>query len=78
MDILFVAVDIDQAVVMNAWLAPSKVYQASAGNPNKRGRYRFYASMKDDARDKWPSYRLTAAELAPRVLKRSGQLAGDV
>lgn len=78
LDMLFVAVDIDQAVVMNAWLVPSEAYEANAGKPNKRGQYRFYASMKDNARDKWLRYRLTAAELAPRVLKRLGQLAADV
>jgi hypothetical protein len=76
LDMLFVAVDIERGAVMTAWLVPSEVYSANAGKPNSRGRYRFYASMKDNARDKWVEYRLTAKELAPQILERLSELDG--
>ncbi|MCR6490536.1 hypothetical protein M8542_47815 [Amycolatopsis sp. OK19-0408] len=70
LDLLFVAVDVTEARLTTAWLVPSEDYAAQAGPPNSRGRLRFYASLKPNARDRWRDYRLTPAELAPRVLER--------
>lgn len=77
LDLLFVAVDITEARLMTAWLVPSKEFAAKAGTPNSQGRLRFYASMKAGSRDRWRDYRLEPAELAPRVLARLGDLAGE-
>ncbi|MBP2335541.1 hypothetical protein JOF41_001719 [Saccharothrix coeruleofusca] len=74
LDMLFIAVDVDRGAIMTAWLVPSQVYAAGAGRPTSRDRYRFYASMKPDARDRWVDYRLAPSELAPRILARLAEL----
>jgi len=76
LDMLFVAVDVDKAAVMHAWLVPSLEYAETLGEPNRKGRYRFSASTKPDSADQWRSYRLTAAELPRRILTRLGELDG--
>jgi hypothetical protein len=68
LDLLFVAVDIAEGRVIKAWLVPSESYAATLNAPDKRGRYKFAASMKDASMDRWGAYRLDAAELAPRIL----------
>lgn len=47
---------------------------ATVTTVNKQGRMRFGASMKPAAKDRWISYRLSADELAPRILARLAQL----
>jgi hypothetical protein len=74
LDLLFVAVEVTETRLMAAWLVSSEVYAAGAGEPSGQGRYRFYASMKPNARDKWVDYRLSPAELAPRILARLDEL----
>ncbi len=76
LDMLFVAIDVTQGIVMKAWLVPSKIYASTLGEPNNRGRYRFGASMKDGSNDRWKPYRLEAHELPPAVLRRLRQLEG--
>jgi hypothetical protein len=75
LDMLFVAIDVVRGQVMKAWLVPSLDYDASLGKPNSRGRYRFGASMKDNANDRWRSYRLEAEELPRAVLARLDSLS---
>jgi hypothetical protein len=70
LDVLFIAVDVDRGAIMTAWLVPSEVYATGAGKPTSNGRYRFYASMKPDARDRWVDHRLAPSELAPQILAR--------
>jgi hypothetical protein len=70
LDMLFIAVDIQSGSLMQAWLVPSLRFAELAGKPTSQGRYRFYASMGLKARDRWVDFRLTAAELPPRVLAR--------
>ncbi len=70
LDMLFVAIDIARGAVMDAWLIPSLDYAETLGKPNSRGRYRFSASMKDTANDRWRPYRLTAEQLPPASLNR--------
>lgn len=74
LDMLFIAVDVERGVIMTAWLVPSQEYAAGAGKPTSKGRYRFYASMKPDARDCWVDHRLVPSELAPRILARLAEL----
>jgi hypothetical protein len=74
LDLLFVAVDITQGRIMNAWLIPSDLFAVNAGNPTSRGRLRFSASLKPGAQDKWVSYRLSPGELAGRILERLTEL----
>lgn len=74
LDLLIVAVDITHGRIMHAWLVPSEDFATKAGEPNNRGRLRFSASMKPAARDKWIPYRLTAEQLAPRILARLTEL----
>lgn len=70
LDMLFVAVDIDRGAIMQAWLVPSGSYIAAFDKPNGRGNYRFAASLKDGAKDRWAEYRLSADQLAPAILGR--------
>ncbi len=70
LDMLFVAVDVENAAIMHAWLVPSLEYAATLGRANSKGRYRFSASAKPNAADRWRSHRLTAAELPQRILAR--------
>jgi hypothetical protein len=65
LDLLFVAVDIAEGRVIKAWLVPSETYAATLNAPDKRGRYKFAASMKEASKDRWVEFRLEAAELAP-------------
>ncbi|MFF1444510.1 hypothetical protein [Streptomyces sp. NPDC058295] len=74
LDMLFVAVDVELGAIMKAWLIPSAVFEAMVAEPNSRGRYRFSASMKQDSKDRWTPYRLTAAELPRRILARLAEL----
>jgi hypothetical protein len=60
---------------MKAWLVPSQDYAATLNMPNSRGRFRFSASMKAAAKDRWRDYRLEAEELPLAVLKRLVGLA---
>jgi hypothetical protein len=82
LDMLFVAIDVARGAVMNAWLIPSLDYAETLAKPNSRGRYRFGASMKDTANDRWRPYRLTAEQLPPAILNRldalSTHLMGEV
>jgi hypothetical protein len=82
LDMLFVAIDVARGAVMNAWLIPSLDYAKTLGRPNSQGRYRFSASMKDTADDRWRPYRLTAEQLPPAILNRldvlSTHLIGEV
>jgi len=50
---LFVAVDVEKAAVMHARLVPSLEYAETLGEPNRKGRYRFSASVKPDSADQW-------------------------
>ncbi|MTE18931.1 hypothetical protein F0L17_07250 [Streptomyces sp. TRM43335] len=74
LDLLFVAVDVDRAAIMTAWLVPSPVFAEMVKKPNGKGQYRFSASMKEGSGDRWAPYRLTAAELSRRILARLGEL----
>jgi hypothetical protein len=76
LDLLFVAVDIMRGAVMQGWLVPSTDFSATVTKPNSRGRLRFGASMKPNSKDRWVKYRLSAEELAPRILARLGELDG--
>jgi hypothetical protein len=77
LDMLFVAIDIERGAVMKAWLVPSLDYNASVGTPNSRGRYRFGASMKDSANDRWRPYRLEAEQLPSAILARLDAQSAD-
>lgn len=74
LDMLFVAVDVQRGAIMKAWLVPSEVYAAEAGNPDSKGRFRFRASMKDGTKDRWAAHRLEASELAPAIVARLTEL----
>ena len=74
LDLLFVAVDVEHAAIMHAWLVPSMEYAATLGTPNSKGRDRFGASVKPRAADRWRDHRLTAAELPQRILTRLDEL----
>lgn len=74
LDLLFVAVDVDQARLTHVWLVPSNVFAASAGPVSSTGRLRFYASFKPTARDRWHDYRLEPAQLGERILARLAEL----
>ena len=73
---LFVAIDIEQGRVMCAWLVRSPMFAKIVPAPNARGLRIFAGSMKDASQDRWRPYRLTAAELAPRLLNRLAELDG--
>ncbi|MEU9034017.1 hypothetical protein AB0D45_03780 [Streptomyces sp. NPDC048352] len=74
LDMLFVAVDVERGAVMTAWLIPSGTFGEMVTEPNSRGRFRFSASMKPDAKDRWSPFQLTAAELPRRILARLTEL----
>ncbi|MGW6443039.1 hypothetical protein [Lentzea sp. NPDC055074] len=77
LDLLFVAIDVDRGAIITAWLVPSVVFAELATESVTRGRYRFYASLKDGGRDRWQSYRLAPEELAPRLMARLRDLGGQ-
>lgn len=70
LDMLFLAVDVDRAAIMTAWLVPSGAFAAMVGQPNGKGIHRFSASMKPESKDRWAPYRLAAGELPQRILAR--------
>lgn len=74
LDMLFITVDVERGAIMTAWLVPSATFGEMAGEPNSKGRLRFSASMKPESKDRWASYRMTAAELSERILTRLGEL----
>ncbi|MEU9323098.1 hypothetical protein AB0D91_04675 [Streptomyces canus] len=74
LDLLFVAVNVEQGVIMKAWLIPGPAFGAMVSKPNSRGRFRFSASMKPASMDRWTPFRLEAAELPRRILTRLGEL----
>ena len=76
LDMLFVAVDVVRGSIMCAWLVPSVRYAAELKEPNSKGRFRFYASMKPGSKDRWAAYRLQPEELAPAILGRLAELDG--
>jgi hypothetical protein len=71
---LFVAVNVEQGVIMKAWLIPSLAFAEMVPEPNSRGRFRFSASMKSASMDRWTPFRLEAAELPQRILTRLAEL----
>ncbi|WP_055486760.1 hypothetical protein [Streptomyces sp. WMMB 322] len=75
LDMLFIAVNVEHGTIMTAWLVPSGAFDEMAGEPNSSGLRRFSASMKSESRDRWRPYRLSAAELAGRILARLDELA---
>jgi hypothetical protein len=44
-------------------MTPAKRYAATLTSPSSRGRYRFNASLKESANDRWRHRRLKANEL---------------
>ena len=74
LDMLFVAVDVITGALIHAWLVPSVDFAERCGSVNSRGRMRFVASPKPSSKDKWISYRLTPAQLAPKILQRLADL----
>jgi hypothetical protein len=76
LDMLFVVVDPAEGRITVAWLVPSVEFAKLVSKPNHRGRRVFVASMKPDSADRWRPWRLSAAELAPRVLARLAELDG--
>jgi hypothetical protein len=66
--LLFVAIDVRLAAIQVCWLVPSDEFVAQATRDSRR-RYRFAASMKPAAQDKWRKYRLTPSELPPEILR---------
>ncbi len=66
--LLFVAVDVRLAAIELCWLVPSEEFVSQATRDSHR-RYRFAASMKPGAKDKWRKYRLTSYELPPEILR---------
>jgi hypothetical protein len=74
LDLLFVAVEVEQGAIMTAWLVPSPTFAEMVPEPNSKGRFRFSASMKPDSMDRWTPFRLTAAELPRRILARLAEL----
>ena len=69
-DLLVVAVDAAKAQLVATWLVPSEVFAAHAGQPNRAGRLRFYASLKPTGRDRWTSFRVNPGDLGAHVLAR--------
>ncbi|MGZ3302183.1 MAG: hypothetical protein ACXVBG_14860 [Isosphaeraceae bacterium] len=74
LDMLFVAVDVEQGAIKTAWLIPSAIFGERVTKPNSKGRFEFAASMKPDAKDRWTPFRLTAAELPRHILARLAEL----
>jgi hypothetical protein len=77
LDMLFLGVDVEKGSIVTAWLVPSNVFAAMAGEPSSQGRLRFSASMKPKSADRWAQYRLTATQLPHRILTRLSELVGD-
>jgi hypothetical protein len=67
---LFVLIDNLNGVIEAAWLVPSVDFDLLHGQPTTRGTFRFSASTKDDTRDKWSPFRLTASELPSKIMSR--------
>ena len=77
MDLLFVAVDVQQGAYTSAWLVPSPEFAAGT-SVNGQGRRRFYASLNETSAARWAKYRLTPPELPERILGRLVELgAGE-
>lgn len=74
LDMLFVVVEPAEGRIKWAWLVPSLAFAELVPTPNGRGRRVFAASSKPGTADRWSEFRLTAAELAPRVLDRLAEL----
>lgn len=70
LDMLFIAVDIEQGAVMTAWLVPSPDFASISGTPNNQGKHTFSASMKPESKDQWTPYRFGPKELASNILER--------
>ncbi|WP_210480977.1 hypothetical protein [Naasia sp. SYSU D00948] len=70
LDLLFVLIDNAKGAIEQAWLVPSPNFEASCGRPTTNDRFRFSASLKAGTQDKWAQYRLSAAELPVRIMKR--------
>lgn len=71
LDMLFVAVDVEQGAILKAWLVPSGEFAtALLGKTDARGRVRFVASMNETSKDRWAHRRLDPNELAPTILAR--------
>jgi hypothetical protein len=65
--VLFVAADVAAGTFDMCWLVPSADLVTKARR-DSLGRYRFVASAKAAANDQWRPYRLSRAELPPRLL----------
>lgn len=77
LDLLFVAVDVQQGAYTSAWLVPSPEFAAGT-SVNGQGRRRFYASLNETSAARWAKYRLTPSELPERILGRLAELgAGE-
>jgi hypothetical protein len=76
LDMLFVAVDVQQGAYTTAWLVPSTDFAAGT-SVNGRGRRRFYASLNEASTARWASYRLTPAQLPQHILARLAELGSD-
>jgi hypothetical protein len=71
LDMLFVAVDVEQGAVLKAWLVPSGEFATALfGKTDARGRVRFVASMNEASKDRWAHRRLEPNELASAILAR--------
>ncbi|MEU8466082.1 hypothetical protein [Streptomyces sp. NPDC029003] len=70
LDMLFIAVDVERASIMKAWLIPSRTFAEMVAKPDFKGRFRFSASLKPDSNDRWSPFRLSGRELPQRILAR--------
>jgi hypothetical protein len=70
LDMLFVLVDNLNGAIEAAWLVPSADFDRLHGRPTTRGNFRFSASTKAGTRDQWSAYRVTAGELAEKIMNR--------
>ena len=70
LDMLFVLVDNLNGAIKTAWLVPSVDFDRLHGRATTRGNFRFSASAKEGTRDQWSPYRLTAGELAGKIMNR--------
>lgn len=76
LDMLFIVVDPQVGQITMAWLVPSVEFDVLVQEPNSRGRRVFSASTRPESIDRWQRWRLTPAELAPRILDRLVELDG--